>query len=338
MSIAIPRRRMQAHHAAFLLLIALLAGRSASAAGTVLATSFEPPYPLGALENVPGWVSAPSSGASSAIVQNTVAHTGSQAVLVTRSANSDRRWAVPQVNLPSQRFIAVDWDMRVSPSSASGGFGPFLGVETYDANNGINVLGSLGVDASTRDVLYQIQDTAELTESGFEVAYNEWYHYRILLDFQTDSYRAYVNDNLVATTGFADRGFGLNDFTDADISAIAAGFDEISQGLSASAVIDNFVIRDGLVGDYDIDGNVDVDDRIRWRTVFGSSIAPPGNGADGNRNGVVDAADYVLWRKNVGASLFPGSGLGASVVPEPMGLLLGAIAFHGLAAILARRR
>ena len=331
-----------AHRVGSLLLVSL-AATSSGAAGTVLSTGFEPPsYPQGPLENVPGWLTA-GSGVSSATVQSATAHSGSQAVSVTRVANSDRRWAVPQTNLPSQRFIAIDWDMRVSPSSASGGFGPFLGVEAYDGendDNGIRILGSLGVDATTRDVLYQIQDTAEFTETTFKVAYNEWYHYRIVLDFQTDSYRGFVNNMQVASTGFADRGFGLNDFTDADIAALAAGFDQLSQSLSATAVFDNFVIRDGLVGDYDIDGDVDAADAARWRTTFGNSVAKPGTGADGNGNGVVDAADYVVWRETVGASLFPtaGAGFASVVVPEPASVLLAVLGILGSTLAFLRRR
>ena len=312
--------------------------KAVTAAGTILSTGFESPNTPGALENQPGWLTA-GSGTSSATVQNSIAHSGDQAVLVVRTADSDRRWAVPQSGYPTQRFIAIDWDMRVSQSSSSGGFGPFFGIEAYDADVVPRVLGSLGVDATTRDVLYQIQDTAELTETGSQINFNEWNHYRIVLDFANDTYKGFLNGMQVAMTGFADRGFGLDDFTDADIAAFAAGFDAVSQNLSASAVFDNLVIRDGLVGDYDIDGDVDSADHARWRAAFGSTVAVPGNGADGNGDGVVDAADYVVWRSQLGASLFPSSaGMGSTVVPEPASFLLAVLAIQGLAVVTGRRR
>jgi hypothetical protein len=126
----------------------------------------------------------------------------------------------------------------------------------------------------------------------------------------------------VATTGFVDRTFGLDNFTDADIATLAAAADPVSRKVSSSAVFDNFVVRDGLLGDYDIDGDVDNADYTRWRQTFGSSIVQAGNDADGNRNGVVDAADYVIWRRNLGANLVSGSGQVTNVIPEPATLVM----------------
>jgi Glucose / Sorbosone dehydrogenase len=54
-----------------------------------------------------------------------------------------------------------------------------------------------------------------------------------------------------------------------------------------------------IVGDYDIDGNVDNDDYGVWRASVGSNLLLA---ADGNRNGVVDTADYVVWRNAMAAA------------------------------------
>ena len=133
--------------------------------------------------------------------------------------------------------------------------------------------------------------------------------------FITDSYRGFVNGVQVVSTGFVDDTFGqdLNTFSDADIMTVAVDGDPVSQSLTSAAYYDNFVVRDGLVGDYDLDGDVDNADYSRWREAFGQNVGVPGNLADGNGNGVVDAADYVLWRNNLGASLFTGTtpGLGS---------------------------
>jgi hypothetical protein len=227
--------------------------------------------------------------------------------------------------------------MRVFPTNSPTGFGPFFGIEAYDADNadnGIRIVGALGVDANTGDVLYQLQDTGNLTESGTVVQSNQWHHYQLVLDFATDTYQGYVNGSLVASTGFVDRAFNLNDFTDADITAIGASFDDVSQGLSSAAVFDNFVIRQGLgqglLGDYDMDGDVGSADYSRWRATFGQMVAGPGNGADGNGNRTVDAADYVVWRN----ALATGSGSGSVPVPEPASVLLGLI---GLLAFVGGR-
>lgn len=294
----------------------------ANASGVILNTGFESPYSLGPLQGQFGWLTA-GTGASTATVQNSIVHSGSQAVQVVKAGtpNSDRRWATPVTGYPTQRFVIVDWDMRVAPTNHPTAFGPFIGVDTYDADVQPYVLGSLGVDATTGDVLYQIQDTAVLTETGLVINFDQWYHYRLVLDFLTDTYQGYVNGTLVANTGFPDRGFGLNNFTDADIAAFAAAADPASQSLSASAVFDNFLVRDGIPGDYDIDGDVDTADYAQWQATFGDPISPAGNLADGSGNGLVDAADFVTWRKNLGSSLVSGSGAGSAVVPEPMTLL-----------------
>jgi hypothetical protein len=102
------------------------------------------------------------------------------------------------------------------------------------------------------------------------------------------------------------------------------------------------VIRDGLAGDYDLDGDVDNADYDRWRATFGQSVVS-GNLADGNGNGIVDAADYVVWRNNLGASLFMGvsPGLGAaaiSVVPEPAAVVLGLAGLSAAAFLRTSRR
>jgi hypothetical protein len=228
---------------------------------------------------------------------------------------------VPVTGYPSQRYIIVDWDMRVAQATNLTGFGPFFGVEGYDAVVAPYLLGSLGVDATTGEVLYQAQDTGSLTATAAIVNFNQWYHYRLAFDFATDTYRGYLNGALLASTGFVDGSFGLDHFTDADISTFAAAADATSQTVSSSAIFDNFVVRDGLLGDYDNDGDVDSADYTRWRQTFGNSISPAGNLADGSHNGIVDAADYAIWRRSLGASLASGSGLSTNVVPEPMSLL-----------------
>jgi hypothetical protein len=301
--------------------IALLC-EPACAIGTILNTGFDT-YANGALAGQSGWV-ADGAGSSSAEVQTAISLSSSKAVKVTRAANTngDQRWATPVSGYPTQRFITVDWDMRVTQTTPVA-YGPFFGVDTYDANPSSTpcVLGSLGVDATTGDVLYQEQNTGVIRESGQFVSFDTWNHFRIILDFGTDTYNGYVNGNLAVSTGFVDGGHNLNDFTDADIATFAAAGDTQSLAMPGIAYFDNFVIRDGLMGDYDIEGDVDDDDYVVWRKNFGATIATPGNSADGNKNGLVDAADYVAWRKSLGTSLFPPGGSGGSPVPEPASAL-----------------
>lgn len=57
------------------------------------------------------------------------------------------------------------------------------------------------------------------------------------------------------------------------------------------------VERELAVGDYDLDGEVEADDRLVWVDAFGSTTLLA---ADGSGNGTVDAADYTLWRDHLG--------------------------------------
>jgi hypothetical protein len=304
-----------------LLVLICSAANPCLAASTIISTGFESPtFVPGNLQGQGGWVTA-GAGASTAVVESSIVNTGSQAVQITKAAtaNSDRRWAVPVSGYPVQRFVIVDWDMRVTQASIQTGFGPFFGVDTYDADISPYVLGSLGVDATTGDILFQQQNTGELTESGTLAAFNQWNHFRLILDFGTDTYRGYFNGTQVANTGFVDGAFGLDNFSDADIATFAAAADPVSQTVSASAVYDNFTVRDGLSGDYNNDGIVDTADYTLWRSTFGNSVAT-GKFADGSKDGVINAADYVVWRDNLNANIFTGSGAangGGTAVPEP---------------------
>lgn len=118
-------------------------------------------------------------------------------------------------------------------------------------------------------------------------------------------------------------------------------------------VLDSFVspniLREDLVlvntvtsltfadGDYDFDGDVDLDDLSVWQNQYGASLliadhvgASPSTvmEADGNGDGVVDAADYTIWRDAFGASSL------AASIPEPASLM---IVLFGLSAAARRR-
>ena len=89
-------------------------------------------------------------------------------------------------------------------------------------------------------------------------------------------------------------------------------------------------------GDYNRDGNINVQDYNVWRAATGMN-ASDSPIADGNGNGIIDTADYVVWRNNFVA----GSADQASTlmpVPESCGtslLITGAVS---LAARLAATR
>jgi hypothetical protein len=183
--------------------------------------------------------------------------------------------------LPSGEFIFVTWDMRVTATGAEdGSLGPFFGMEAYDDQGVFGLLGSLGVDATSLDVLYQRQDDGVLVETDQQVMSDVWYNFAALFDFTVHQYTVYFEGQPLATTGFVDRGPGhanLDQFTDADISALAAQANSASQLIAGTAYFDNFRILDGHPK---------------------QTLA-----ADGNNDGVVDSLDLQLWRGNFGVSV-----------------------------------
>ena len=128
-------------------------------------------------------------------------------------------------------------------------FGPFFGVEAYDDDgNPVGLLGSLGVDAATGDVLYQAAGTGFLTEIGSPVTFGQWNRFQIKLDYSTHQYSVYLNGGALGTIGFVDQNNipgGLNEFSDADISTLAAAGDPASLALAGTAYYDNFLVREG---------------------------------------------------------------------------------------------
>jgi hypothetical protein len=102
--------------------------------------------------------------------------------------------------------------------------------------------------------------------------------------------------------------------------------------MPASSVTTLVLVADGLPGDYNRDGKVDMADYVVWREAVGTTGDVP---ADGNEDNLVDAKGFDLWRTNFGRTEGSGSGLGAQSVPEPTAALLTAFA---LCAVIARRK
>lgn len=189
------------------------------------------------------WVRSPVGGTSSAVVQDSVAASGSQAVRVDRAANSDDRWAVEVSGFPStdNPLVCIEWDMLVeeATSTPNGSFGPFFGVESYDNEVSLLRLGTLGVDAATGDVL-GINRASGFFETGVTVNFGEWNSFRIVLDFRTDTYYGFLNNVRLFDTDF--EFIGGEQFSEADIAAIAAGGDPDSQAATGTAYFDNYLV------------------------------------------------------------------------------------------------
>lgn len=206
---------------------------------------FEAPFTTGNLVGQQGWLHA--GGSSTATVQTSVVQSGTQAVQVDRAAGSDDRFAVLLTGYSVASPVLIDWDMRVQQSGTNETFGPFFGISAYDDNGGSpRLIGSFGVDASTREVLYQRAGDGALLAPGPTVSFGAWNHFQLRLDFTTQFYSFYLNGAQVGLAeGFVD---GLiTHFTDADISALAAAGDSASFALTGTAYFDNYIISDASV-------------------------------------------------------------------------------------------
>lgn len=300
----------------------------ATATSLVNSESFESPdYAAGALEGQQGWQNFVTGG-TTATVQSAVSESGSQAVRIDRAANSDGYWLNLIDDTPTGRFVSIDWDMLVEPITDAGtALGPFFGVMVFDDSSGsVNQLAGFGIDASAEEVIYQQAGTGSIQAAG-TATLGVWNHFRIEIDFENDRYRGFVNGAFVAEAGFIDGAAGIDRLTDADLIAVTAANDSASRALEGTAYFDNYLVRDGLRGDYNNDGVVDSEDYTVWRD--SQNATGFGLAADGDADGVVNANDYAIWAASYGASnAISGA---ASAVPEPSALL-GALtlSFAGL--------
>lgn len=289
--------------------------RESRATAAIVDTNGFESFGLGPLENHPDWVTVGQHVSTATVLANG-GMGNSQSVQVNRGADSDDRWAmrVGELGFPDNRYILIDWDMKVEGTGATNGsIGPFLGVDAYDDSSGVNVLGSLGVDATTSEILIQ-EANGILISTNILVEFGGWYHFQIQLDFDDDSYLAFVNGTQIASSSFAD---GVSStFTDADIATFATALDGGSQLQTATAHFDNFLVRSVSRADFDIDGTVDDTDLATWSGAYGSTA-----GGDVDLDGDTDGSDFLSWQR-----VFDGDGspLAASLtaVPEPSTLSL----------------
>jgi hypothetical protein len=339
------------------ILAILLTGSLTFAAGARVDTRGFESYTLGSLvpDAMPGmpmlgqqgWVGIDQNGGTenveTAIIQSTIKKSGSKALQVDRAAGVDNRWAVlfgnssnpatlaltlPQnrVSLPTQRFMVIDWDMLVADAGGNGEageLGPYFGVEAWDSSSTIGLLGSLGVDASTGQVVYQQTGTGFFQNTGQAVSFGVWNHFAILLDYSLDSYRMFLNGAPIGSYGFVDGALGLNNFTDADIAALAIDGNAASTAIDGTAFFDNFRVLDGIPGDFDLDGDVDRFDLPSWKAAYKTTAV-----GDADGDGVTSGSDFLIWQQNLGVDLVPAVAAGSSV-PEPAGAILAILTFAG---------
>ncbi len=215
-------------------------------AGAGYSTSF---LATGQLEGQPAsnpWLrESNQTNFSIGIVQNSVVGSGSQSAQLTRASSEDTRWGIsPGLGWPSLPLLVVDFDMYVEDAGGGAAFGPFFGVEVYDTDGVLGRLGMLGVDATTREVLYSTAADGLVGTTGNDlVNFNEWNHFRMVFDYPGSRYRVEVNNVVLDSNIGFEGGSGLQQFTDAPMVALAAAGGAASQAMSGTAFFDNYLVR-----------------------------------------------------------------------------------------------
>jgi hypothetical protein len=179
---------------------------------------------------------------------------GTQAIVVTRAAaaTGDTRWAVIKPQAPATGFSVfdIDADVRVQQATFAGSpptntdFGPSFGLEAYgtplNALTPSILIGSLTIDATTGDVLYQAAGSGVLTETGTVVTRGAYHHLKVQVNFDTKQYLSFVDNTLVHTEPFVNNTAGA--FSDAPIVTFAASATSVLTG-TGTAYFDNYTIN-----------------------------------------------------------------------------------------------
>jgi hypothetical protein len=234
----------------FLLPLAF-AGVASGSATFYNSAGFETPkFTTGNLDGQDGgiWIESGGAAAGTALVENVSADTGTQAVLVSRTASSagggDKRYwpnLAPITPTPAQNLVTVTWDMNVTATAITGvSTGPFFGIEAYDPN--VHLIAAAGVDATTGEILFA--DPAfgggfNNTAADTRVSLGVWNHFTLTMNFTTGTAQVYVNNTLDQTVPAFDS-TGVTQFSDADLSTVATNVEPPTE--TGTALFDNYTV------------------------------------------------------------------------------------------------
>jgi hypothetical protein len=207
-------------------------------------------------------------------------------------------------------FVNAAFNLYLNYDGAGGQFGD-ISVDA-DTNNIANSAVYASVDSTdpNRMVVVAINRTANTQTTGIAVTHDRIFDH-------AEVYQ--LNSGAALVTHAAD--IELN---------LVNAFQYTMPAWSVSTLV---LISDGLPGDYNRDGTVDVADFVVWRKSAGETgdLA-----ADGNEDNIVDADDYTLWRANFGRSASAEGQGSAAAVPEPVSLSLVFVAL--IVGVVSRRR
>lgn len=206
--------------------------------------------------------------------------------------------------------------------------GPLSAEWTFDISEAIGGL-TLSIDmaamgdfeANNNSYLFETSIDGSPFASAFSISIDEDGSQTYIME---DGSQQTLDDPVVVDGTMLD-----NNFQTFTVPILGAGseltlrFTSIAEGSFETFAFRNILVEglifvEGLAGDYNGDGTVNLADYVIWRDVLGATINN-GSGADGDGNGVIDAGDYNVWKMNFGESL-PQSVATNAQVPEPSAL------------------
>ena len=302
---------------------------------------------LASLPSIPSkarWLASENTN-STAVLQSGVVKSGTQAVEVNHSVGDDPSfWGVPISGWPSERYVGIEWDMRIEgPSGAVGTeFGPYFGIDAIDdagvgAEEGL--IGSMGVLATSGEVVYTEASTLHLASTGTTVNFGEWNHFHLDLDFQEHEYIVILNGVELHTEPFVEGEF-LDQFSDSPIST----FDPFSEGVAGTAYFDNYFVYQTDAkepfpnADFDEDIDVDGSDFLAFQQGNGITTGATHGDGDADVNGAVNGMDLIFWENQYGFPPPPLPAAPLTNVPEPSCLSLALMALILVPQFTTRKR
>lgn len=167
-----------------------------ASATPIFSTDFEAPdYVLGDIVGQQGWdaIGFFEDDVVTANVQNSVVRNGSQAISLTGSGQGAGAFVyktTPHEPRDETR-ITVDFDMQWGTGGSAKSF--LYGLQTYDTN--LDLVGSVGVSQffGIYNAVVFDGDGNPVAIDGASITPGQWHHFQLVLDYQTQSYQAFVD-------------------------------------------------------------------------------------------------------------------------------------------------
>ncbi len=257
-------------------------------------TGFEnPPFAPGNIAGQDGWneyhISVPNLGQ----ISTERAFSGVQSLKITPVSGGANSWWWKPINHDTSaspnKIIVIRWDMYLTTSARQGQYG----IDNYSGN--IERVCALAVYPSNEVVLVRYVNgvTEQLYQTGVFVQRDRWNRYRLVINYNTGNFQAFVNGQLVGDGRISNRANAV--FGDADVWHFNFGSNS-----NDAAFYDNLSIAAVAQSEQegDVDGNGCVDDSDLLAVLFAFGSSDPAT--DLNDDGIVDDADVLTVLFNFG--------------------------------------